>query len=69
MHLVYSKAAFTIVAASGPDSFYGLPGYSRNPRDVQQPVRRVGKDGLVLGVRPRYQWSLAKSPHGSRGWT
>ncbi|KAK3386139.1 hypothetical protein B0H63DRAFT_450121 [Podospora didyma] len=55
MHLVYSKAEITIVAVSESDSFYGLPGYGRNPRDVPQPVRRVGKDGLVLGVRPRYQ--------------
>jgi hypothetical protein len=69
MHLVYGKAEFSIVAASGPDSFYGLPGCGGNPRDVPQPARRVGKDGLILGVRPRYQWSLAQSPHGSRGWT
>lgn len=72
MHLVYSKAELTIVAASGPDSFYGLPGYGGVPRDVPQAVQRVkkkdGKD-LVLGVRHRYQWSLAMSPHGERGWT
>lgn len=71
MHLVYSKAELTIVAASGPDSFYGLPGYGGVPRDMLQPVQRVKSNGedLVLGVRRRYQWTLAKSPHGERGWT
>ncbi|KAK5653237.1 hypothetical protein OQA88_9136 [Cercophora sp. LCS_1] len=69
MHLVYSKAEFTIVAASGSDSFYGLPGYGGVARDEPQLVQRVGRGGLVLGARARYQWSLATSPHGQRGWT
>jgi len=67
--LVYSKAELTIAAASGPDSFYGLRGYGGVARDEPQLAQRVGKDGLILGARARYQWSRAMSPHGQRGWT
>ena len=69
MHLVYSKAEVTIVAASGSDSFYGLPGYGGTPRDTPQPVRKFENEGLILGIRPRYQATLMGSPHGQRGWT
>jgi hypothetical protein len=59
IYLVYGKAELTVTAASGPDSFYGLPGYGGVPRDVPQPAQRVGvvggdKEPLVLGIRHRY---------------
>jgi hypothetical protein len=69
MHLVYSKAHLTIVAASGNAGSCGLPGYRKDSRETTQAVQRVGKLGLILGILPRYQWFLYHSPHAQRAWT
>lgn len=69
MHLVYSKAALNIVGASGDHVDVGLPGFRDDTRKLSQAVRRIGASDLILGIQPRFQWSLYHSPHGQRAWT
>ena len=67
MHLVYGKASLTIVAASGAHVKCGLPGYG--PRGRGQSVTRIADSELILGVLPRYAWTLYHSPYAKRAWT
>ncbi|CZR63000.1 uncharacterized protein PAC_12897 [Phialocephala subalpina] len=66
MGLIYSLAAFTIVAASGNDANAGLPGVRAGTRDINQNIVRVGEKILLevvdghgyLGDLKKSSWSI-----------
>lgn len=70
MGLIYSLAAFTIVAASGSDANAGLPGVRADTRDIKQNVVRVGEK-ILLEVVDGYGYygGLKKSSWSTRAWT
>jgi hypothetical protein len=70
MGLIYSLAAFTIVAASGNNADAGLPGVRAGTRDVNQNIVRVGEK-ILLEVVDGYGYygGLKKSSWSTRAWT
>ncbi|KAF2456453.1 heterokaryon incompatibility protein-domain-containing protein [Lineolata rhizophorae] len=67
MHLVYSKAQFTIVMAAGEDASYGLPGI-RGKRRKEQPMGKAfGR--LLVSTLPDPCADIRRSKWASRGWT
>ena len=70
MGLIYSLAAFTIVAASGNDANAGLPGVRADTRDINQNLVRVGERILLEVVDGHgYYGGLKKSSWSTRAWT
>jgi hypothetical protein len=67
MDAIYKWAKFTIVAAAGQDSGYGLPGVSSRPR-LQQPSINVG-DHPLLATFPDPSTTLQNSKWSTRAWT
>jgi hypothetical protein len=66
MNLVYQNSVFTIIAAAGHDSLYGLPGISQ-PREGS-PQTRVGE--ITLSSVPiSIVKDLENESWNSRGWT
>lgn len=66
MDLVYSNAIFTIIAAAGEDSAFGLPGISR-PRSKQP---RINLNGQVwLSTLARWDMFVSESKWSTRAWT
>ncbi|PMD39463.1 HET-domain-containing protein, partial [Hyaloscypha variabilis F] len=68
MNDIYAAAYLTIVAASGTDSWAGLPGVMPNSRDVYQPSIIVRNIGIGLAV-PEFWNSVVNSPWADRAWT
>jgi hypothetical protein len=66
MDSVYAGATLTIVAASGSDCSFGLPGISV-PRPPQQRGRVAGID--LITVDQSVQIPLSESKYNTRGWT
>ncbi|KAK6217824.1 hypothetical protein LQW54_003112 [Pestalotiopsis sp. IQ-011] len=66
MNLIYENAVFTIVAAAGEDSAFGLPGVSRRAREPQASATVDGRQ-LVSAVEPFRNDSESK--WNSRAWT
>ncbi|KAF4997624.1 hypothetical protein FDECE_12042 [Fusarium decemcellulare] len=66
MHYIYQGASFTIIAAAGTDSSFGLPGVSTRPREVQ-PSATVDGRLLVGAVESFLPTSNCK--WNTRGWT
>ncbi|KAI0411713.1 heterokaryon incompatibility protein-domain-containing protein [Xylaria grammica] len=67
MDAIYAGAELTIIAASGENPHYGLPGVSRKDRSPQ-PVLQVGHHRIVATL-PHPSWLLRKSKWNTRGWT
>lgn len=67
MHLVYQRAQFTIVAAAGEDSSYGLPGVSTRAR---HPQKSATIEGLLMvsALRPFHSHDR-QIKWNSRAWT
>jgi Heterokaryon incompatibility protein (HET) len=75
MNDIYAAAYITIVAASGANSWAGLPGIMPNSRHILQPSIVVEDEldpklnvefGLAL---PDFRSSVMSSPWANRGWT
>ncbi|KAF4631178.1 hypothetical protein G7Y89_g6956 [Cudoniella acicularis] len=68
MNDIYSAAYLTIVAASGVDSWAGLPGVMPNLRETSKPsvTIRCIEIGLAL---PDFAQTVILSPWARRGWT
>ncbi|KAI0166567.1 heterokaryon incompatibility protein-domain-containing protein [Xylariaceae sp. FL1272] len=67
MDKIYAHAAFTIVAAAGQDSTYGLPGVSR-PRKTQQELKIKGGVTFIYNDTNFYSHT-ENSVWAKRGWT
>lgn len=67
MDLYYSRAALTIIAASGDDAQFGLPGVGKQLR-IQQPSIAVNGITWVSGSR-NMQAPIRASKWMTRGWT
>jgi len=69
MGLIYSLAAFTIVAASGDNANAGLPGV-RADRNIDQKLVRVGERVLLAAVDGHdYYGGIKKWSWATRAWT
>jgi len=68
MNAIYSAAYLTIVAASGVDSWTGLPGVMPNLRETSQPSITIRGIGIVLAL-PEFAQTVIVSPWARRGWT
>lgn len=66
MGKIYANAVLTIVAATGDDSHYGLPGVSI-PRK-SQPCLQLG-DQLLVSTMPNIALEIQSSKWNTRGWT
>ncbi|KAF1932678.1 HET-domain-containing protein [Didymella exigua CBS 183.55] len=66
MDLIYQGAEITIVAPTGPDPHYGLPGVDATPRRCQLSLA-VGKHTFVSTENMREQ--IHAAVWSSRGWT
>jgi hypothetical protein len=70
MGLIYSLAAFTIVAAAGTDANAGLPGVRPGTRDIDQSLIFVGQHSLITVVDgDDYYGGVKESNWVTRGWT
>jgi hypothetical protein len=67
MDAIYSGAALTIVAASGSDSWAGLPGVRSNTRFAQN--KEVVGSLTLSPAQPTLRSSLQDSSWNSRAWT
>lgn len=69
MDLIYNCADLTIIAASGADCNYGLPGVSERPRDVPDPF--ILDEVLTFGILPERidHWERGPGSWHTRGWT
>ena len=68
MDRLYASADMTIVAASGKDSWAGLPGIAPGSRNVESCYETV--DGLRLGIaQPSFDACLADGAWHTRAWT
>lgn len=65
MHLIYNHAVFTIVAAAGDDSSYGIAGISKDR--ITQPTAEI--DGMTLvSTLPDPQKAVQASKWMTRAW-
>ncbi|KAM3065052.1 hypothetical protein ACMFMG_006184 [Clarireedia jacksonii] len=70
MGLIYSLAAFTVVAASGSYANVGLPGVRAYTRNVDQKIVRVGNQVLLTVVDgDDYYGGIKTSAWATRAWT
>ncbi|RFU26144.1 hypothetical protein B7463_g10183, partial [Scytalidium lignicola] len=70
MEQIYRSALVTIVAASGSDPHYGLPGVSRSRLRKGQIIGRVGARVLVSGAIHQLQKDAFKNAKwNTRAWT
>ncbi|KUJ13158.1 HET-domain-containing protein [Mollisia scopiformis] len=70
MDLVYARAVFTIIVASGTNANAGLPGLHANTRSaLQGSIRIDDKYSLTQTVAQGNATHLAQSTWNSRGWT
>ncbi|TVY23112.1 hypothetical protein LHYA1_G008105 [Lachnellula hyalina] len=70
MGLIYSRAAFTIVAASGNNANTGLPGIHSDPRIISQRAVKLGDKTLLEVIDGRDYYSGVKKSHWiTRAWT
>ncbi|KAH0429066.1 hypothetical protein CcaCcLH18_08693 [Colletotrichum camelliae] len=67
MHVIYRQAAFTIVAAAGHDSAFGLPGVSTRKRQTQAHAS-IGGRLLVSAIEP-YSNDSKTIKWNTRAWT
>ncbi|KAF2115130.1 heterokaryon incompatibility protein-domain-containing protein [Lophiotrema nucula] len=67
MDRVYSCADFTIIAAAGEGSSYGLPGVNKTQRRVTASVKIRGKTWIPFWRYQRY--SILRTMWATRGWT
>ncbi|EON66571.1 hypothetical protein W97_05816 [Coniosporium apollinis CBS 100218] len=68
MDVIYGAASLTIVAASGTDSWAGLPGVSPGSRQIQQEMEII--EGLSIGTaQARYSAAMSSAIWLTRGWT
>lgn len=69
MDLIYTQACLTIVAASGNDASYGLPGISEGSRSSPRAIESV--NGTVLMVEPLDSVAdyIPMTTYETRGWT
>jgi hypothetical protein len=71
MHKIYTNAEFTIIAASGPDSWAGLPGISK--REVLQHIEifqeqeRFRPSALASSL-PTFEEPIKNSVWSTRAW-
>lgn len=65
--LVYKSAYVTIIADSGHDPYFGLPGVSETPR-TPQPYTTIGRH-LMVSLMPDPQTIIESSTYMTRGWT
>jgi hypothetical protein len=68
MNNIYAAAYLTIVAASGANSWAGLPGMMPSSREVYQPSITIENLDIGLAV-PNFWSSVINSPWVNRGWT
>jgi hypothetical protein len=66
MDTIYKSASFTIIAASGEDADFGLPGLYPGSRSIQYSIGSI--DGVRL-VSTEKNMRLDLSPWAKRGWT
>jgi hypothetical protein len=67
MATVYSEADLTLVAASGPNANYGLPGTALRPREFVPPLLL---DGCTIIYHPGdITYAISESIWNTRGWT
>ncbi|KAF7532580.1 hypothetical protein G7054_g7816 [Neopestalotiopsis clavispora] len=72
---IFAASSLTIVAASGSDAHFGLPGSPCTAREGEMPLRinpRMGHDGDVLRLlpaQPSFNALLNGSVWRTRGWT
>lgn len=70
MGLIYSMAAFTIVAASGDSANAGLPGIRDGTRSLDQDILRIGKKIFLSAIDGRdYYGGVKDSTWMTRAWT
>lgn len=69
MHLVYGKSYITIVAGTGDNANYGLPGYRDNTRGYPQAVALLSEEKFTIGLIPKYQSMFYEAPYTQRAWT
>ncbi|KAJ9642910.1 factor activating pos9 [Coniosporium tulheliwenetii] len=68
MDVIYGAACLTIVAASGVDSWAGLPGVSPGSREIQQETEII--EGLSIGTaQAGYSAAMYTAIWLTRGWT
>lgn len=67
MDMIYHLATVTIVAASGKDASFGLPGVGLTPRDEQPTFNLNGHIWVSSFVNPKTK--IKASTWFSRGWT
>ncbi|KAI8200211.1 Nitrogen assimilation transcription factor nit-4 [Colletotrichum sp. SAR 10_76] len=67
MHVIYRQASFTIIAAAGSDSTFGLPGVSIRRRQTQAHAN-VGGRLLVSALEP-FTHSSKSIKWNTRAWT
>jgi hypothetical protein len=66
MHVIYQNAAFTLVPASGPDSWAGLPGVSlRTHKQIVETVHGMKLANVLLD----YDAVIVESTWSGRAWT
>lgn len=68
MDLVYGAATATIIAASGTDAEYGLPGVRSGSRHAQQNIEEVAPRIRMMVLRDIDHY-LKVSAYSTRGWT
>jgi hypothetical protein len=67
METIYKAAEVTIIASSGRDCHYGLPGVGRTPRRSQDALK-LGKFQIISSmIHPHQQ--IPTSPWAARAWT
>jgi hypothetical protein len=66
MDSIYKAAALTIIAATGDDADFGLPGLYPGSRSIQYATRSI--EGISL-VSTERKLQLSLSPWAKRGWT
>jgi len=67
MHLIYSQAYATLIAAWGANSDAGLPGVSKSSRKVDQRTASISDD--LAFVYPLPFQAIKKAAWATRGWT
>lgn len=68
MDLIYERADFTIIAASGDNAKAGLPGVSEGTRMPSKPLFEVAPN-VQLGIHIGLEQHLAASIYRTRAWT
>jgi hypothetical protein len=66
MDRIYQRAEITIIAATGEDRHYGLPGVRGTPRKPQPTLRVCGK---VFVAAQEVAGQILESKWSTRGWT